>query len=109
MIKTTIKTLLLTVVMISPQVVISANEPTTKPPAQPMAIPVGSQSMELRQSRTLPEYGQTMNAVEKLLGSPQKTDSIGKPVITRWFYPQQNLTVYFEGKHVLRAVLENMP
>lgn len=72
-------------------------------------IPVGNQSHQLRQSLLLPEYGQTMTSVKEMLGTPQETDTIGTPVITRWHYPELNLTVYFEGNRVLRSVIHNTP
>ncbi|MFK0570909.1 hypothetical protein [Endozoicomonas sp.] len=72
-------------------------------------IPVGSQSHQLRQSLSLPEHGQTMEMVKEMLGVPQKTDVIGEPVITRWHYPEHNLTIYFESNRVLRSVVNNTP
>ena len=104
MINPPLTSLLLTFFILSPQV--SANDTA---PAHPNVVPVGSQSMSIRQSRTLPKLGQTMDAVKQLLGDPKRTESIGKPVITRWFYPQHNLTIYFEDQRVLRSVLENLP
>ncbi len=74
-----------------------------------IVIPVGSQSNQLRHSQALPEYGQTMDDVKKLLGTASQTDTIGEPAITRWYYPDQRLTVYFEGERVLRSVIHNTP
>lgn len=104
MIKSPFTSLLLIFFILSPQV--SANDTA---PAEHNVVPVGSQSMSIRQSRTLPTLGQTMDAVKQLLGDPKRTESIGKPVITRWFYPQQNLTIYFEDQRVLHSVIESLP
>ncbi|WP_257294313.1 hypothetical protein [Endozoicomonas sp. YOMI1] len=71
--------------------------------------PVGSQSQALRQSLALPKYGQTMDEVREMLGNARQTETIGEPAITRWYYPDQKLTVYFEGKRVLRAVVDITP
>ncbi|WP_083232500.1 hypothetical protein [Endozoicomonas atrinae] len=72
-------------------------------------VPVGSQSQQLRQSLALPEHGQTMDEVRQILGNASQTETIGEPAITRWYYPDQKLTVYFEGNRVLRSVVHNAP
>ncbi len=71
-------------------------------------VPVGSQSQQMRQSLSLPEHGQSMDEVRKMLGNASQTETIGEPPITRWYYPEQQLTVYFEGKRVLRSVIQNI-
>ncbi|WP_257274190.1 hypothetical protein [Endozoicomonas sp. SESOKO4] len=68
-----------------------------------IAVPVGSQSAELRSTVLLPERGQSMESVRDRLGSPEVSETVGKPAITKWQY--QDMTVYFEDKTVLRAVV----
>ncbi|MGI9274720.1 MAG: hypothetical protein ACR2PT_07720 [Endozoicomonas sp.] len=75
--------------------------------SKPLAIPVGSQSEELRRTLLLPERGQSMESVRNRLGDPQAADTIGQPAITTWKY--QDMTVYFEGTTVLRAVVHHRP
>ncbi len=72
-------------------------------PADTIAVPVGSQSAELRSTVLLPERGQSMDSVKDRLGPPEISETVGKPAITSWKY--QDMTVYFEGKTVLRAVV----
>ncbi|USE38950.1 outer membrane protein assembly factor BamE [Endozoicomonas sp. SCSIO W0465] len=88
-----------------------ANSPASEAPGANsiITVPVGSQSQQLRQTLALPEHGQTMDEVREMLGSASQTETIGEPAITRWYYPDQKLTVYFEGNRVLRSVVHNMP
>ncbi|WP_062270013.1 hypothetical protein [Endozoicomonas arenosclerae] len=73
------------------------------PTGDTIAVPVGSQSAELRSTVLLPERGQSMQSVKDRLGSPETSETVGKPAITKWKY--QDMTVYFEDKTVLRAVV----
>ena len=51
----------------------------------------------------LPRRGMSMEKVENELGPPEsKTDSVGKPPITRWIYSDR--VVYFEYSTVLHVV-----
>ncbi|WP_152558938.1 hypothetical protein [Endozoicomonas numazuensis] len=68
-----------------------------------IAVPVGSQSAALRSTVLIPERGQSMQSVKDRLGSPELTETVGKPVITTWKY--KDMTVYFEDKTVLRTVV----
>ncbi len=70
-----------------------------------IAVPVGSQSAELRSTILVPGWGESMQSVEDRLGSPQASETIGKPAITSWVY--QDMTVYFEGALVLRTVVHH--
>ena len=74
---------------------------------EPLAIPVGSQSEDLRRTLLLPERGQSMESVRDRLGDPQTADTIGQPAITTWKY--QDMTVYFESTTVLRTVVHHRP
>ena len=50
-----------------------------------------------------PQRGSTMAAVEAKFGAPSsKSDAVGNPPITKWFYP--NFVVVFENDKVLHAV-----
>ena len=73
--------------------------------AESIAVPVGSQSAELRSTILVPNWGESMQSVEDRLGPPQASDTIGKPAITSWTY--DDMTVYFEGRTVLRTVLHH--
>ena len=81
--------------------------PTIAFSADSISVPVGSQSEELRRTILLPEYGQSMQSVEERLGAPELSDTIGQPAITKWRY--KDMTVYFEGKTVLRTVVHFKP
>ncbi|MRI35249.1 phosphodiesterase [Endozoicomonas sp. OPT23] len=70
-----------------------------------IAVPVGSQSAELRSTILIPKWGESMQSVEDRLGVPQGSETIGKPAITSWVYA--DITVYFEGKTVLRTVVHH--
>ena len=70
-----------------------------------IAILVGSQSEDLRRTLLLPKQGQSKTSVEDLLGPPEQSKTIGKPAITTWRY--KDMTVYFEGNTVLRAVVHH--
>ena len=72
-------------------------------------IPVGSQVAQPRGAATPPIHGQTMTDVLQNLGTPEKSDTVGKPAISRWFYPERNMTVYFEDKKVLHTVVRQSP
>ncbi|MBO9493944.1 hypothetical protein J7438_07570 [Thalassotalea sp. G20_0] len=114
MMKTLVGTLSVTIAIIcsSSIVQVTANElaPDQTPYSEGITVtPVGSQSQELRQSLALPKYGQTMDTVREMLGNPSQTETIGEPAITRWYYPDRKLTVYFEGKRVLRSVVDITP
>ncbi len=51
-----------------------------------------------------PARGSTMSAVEAKFGAPaNKSSPVGKPPITKWFYP--NFVVVFENDKVLHAVV----
>lgn len=51
-----------------------------------------------------PQRGATMTAVEAKFGAPaNKSGPVGKPAITKWFYP--NFVVVFENDKVLHAVV----
>ena len=51
-----------------------------------------------------PQRGSTMSAVEAKFGAPaNKSSPVGKPAITKWFYP--NFVVVFENDKVLHAVV----
>ena len=51
-----------------------------------------------------PQRGSTMSAVEAKFGAPaNKSSPVGKPPITKWFYP--NFVVVFENDKVLHAVV----
>ena len=51
-----------------------------------------------------PVRGSTMTAVEAKFGAPaNKSGPVGKPPITKWFYP--NFVVVFENDKVLHAVV----
>src|SRR3954470_20890035 len=51
-----------------------------------------------------PLRGSTMSAVEAKFGAPaNKSGPVGKPPITKWFYP--NFVVVFENDKVLHAVV----
>lgn len=51
-----------------------------------------------------PQRGSTMTAVEAKFGAPaNKSGPVGKPPITKWFYP--NFVVVFENDKVLHAVV----
>jgi len=51
-----------------------------------------------------PQRGITMAAVEAKFGAPSnKSSPVGKPPITKWFYP--NFVVVFENDKVLHAVV----
>jgi hypothetical protein len=51
-----------------------------------------------------PQRGSTMSAVEAKFGAPtSKSSPVGKPPITKWFYP--NFVVVFENDKVLHAVV----
>lgn len=51
-----------------------------------------------------PQRGSTMAAVEAKFGAPtSKSDPVGKPPITKWFYP--NFVVVFENDKVLDTVV----
>jgi hypothetical protein len=51
-----------------------------------------------------PQRGSTMAAVEAKFGAPSnKSSPVGKPPITKWFYP--NFVVVFENDKVLDAVI----
>ncbi len=51
-----------------------------------------------------PQRGSTMAAVEAKFGAPSnKSGPVGKPAITKWFYP--NFVVVFENDKVLHAVV----
>lgn len=76
-------------------------------PNDTIAVPVGSQSEDLRSTLLMPEYGQSMQSVEDRLGPPQAADTVGTPPITTWKY--KDMTVYFEGKTVLRTVVHHKP
>ena len=57
-----------------------------------------------RQGLLRPIRGQSMDEVQKHFGQPQsELSGVGDPPITRWVY--EKLTVYFEYKHVIRAVV----
>ena len=86
----------------------NSNTPETLHSDRTVIIPVGSQSKQLRQSLSLPEHGQTMDEVRKMLGNANKTETIGTPPITRWHYPEKKITIYFENNKVLRSVLSNI-
>ena len=110
--KTLIGTLSVTVAIICSSYIVkvTANEPAPDQTLYSEGItvtPVGSQSRQLRQSLALPEHGHTMDKVREMLGNASQTETIGDPAITRWYYPDQKLTVYFEGNRVLRAVVHN--
>ena len=72
-----------------------------------IAILVGSQSEDLRRTLLLPKHGQSKASVEDLLGSPEQSETVGKPAITTWRY--KDMTVYFEDNVVLRAVVHHRP
>lgn len=51
-----------------------------------------------------PQRGSTMAAVEAKFGAPtSKSNPVGKPPITKWFYP--NFIVVFENDKVLDTVV----
>lgn len=59
---------------------------------------------ERAQASDLPARGRTMNQVEAEFGPPdERFHPVGEPPITRWRYAK--FTVYFEGEHVINAVL----
>ena len=60
-----------------------------------LVVPVGDQSQDLRKSMALPEPGNAMDSVRTLLGNPTKTDAVGNPVITRWYYPNKGINSIF--------------
>lgn len=52
----------------------------------------------------LPGKGMSMRQVESGFGAPSsKLPAVGDPPISRWVY--EDFTVYFEGKYVVHAVL----
>ncbi|WP_095210581.1 phosphodiesterase [Endozoicomonas ascidiicola] len=84
----------------------SAIAETTTVTSGEILVPVGSQSSGL-QASTLPTHGQTMTDVLQTFGKPDTNDTIGTPPISRWSYTAKNMTVYFEGKRVLRTVVHH--
>ncbi|RMH14991.1 MAG: hypothetical protein D6698_11835 [Gammaproteobacteria bacterium] len=51
----------------------------------------------------MPKRGMSMAEVEKAFGKPErKVGPVGKPPITRWFYPE--FKVVFESHYVIQAV-----
>ncbi|UTA49406.1 hypothetical protein L1F30_07675 [Simiduia sp. 21SJ11W-1] len=73
--------------------------------AEEIRIPVGQQGID---GLTLPTKGQTMTQVESKFGAAEKQHPArGNPPITRWEY--SNFMVYFEGEHVIHAVLRHQP
>lgn len=73
--------------------------------AEEIRIPVGQQGIE---GLKLPVKGLTMSQVEADFGPAEKVHPAkGTPPITRWEY--SNFMVYFEGEHVIHAVLRHKP
>ncbi len=77
----------------------------TNPESSTITISVGNQSLALREQLQLPQQNQSMHKVLDMLGEPNNVIAVGKPKITRWIY--DNMTVYFEGDQVLRAVVHH--
>ncbi len=70
--------------------------------ADELRIPIGSQG-RIEASR-LPPHGMSMERVRAGWGEPELAhDPVGQPPITRWDY--HDFTVYFEYRHVVRAVV----
>lgn len=76
-----------------------------------LATPVFSETLAVDGQVTIkpanietPQRGSTMTAVEAKFGAPaNKSGPVGKPPITKWFYP--NFVVVFENDKVLHAVV----
>lgn len=72
--------------------------------ADQTVIPVMSQAGE-RDSRQLPNHGQSQDAVRQSFGTPEaKEGPVGEPPISQWIYP--DFVVYFEANKVIHAVLK---
>jgi hypothetical protein len=70
-------------------------------------IRIGKQSPEVDRSQ-LPQRGMSMANVIRQYGEPvKKSEPIGNPPITQWFYDQY--TVYFEHQHVVQSVVNAKP
>jgi outer membrane protein assembly factor BamE (lipoprotein component of BamABCDE complex) len=72
--------------------------------ADELVVPVGQQGAE-KASIARPTSGMKQAKVEEKFGAPNKrTDSVGKPPISSWEYP--DYTVYFENDRVIHSVLK---
>ncbi len=80
----------------------SAPAPTTAVPAAPSAVPGMSDPSVA--TVAVPARGLDMDQVEQRFGVAEtKLPAVGNPPITRWVY--RDFTVYFEGRYVIHAVV----
>lgn len=97
---------LLILLLSLPATVLSAAETepasaTTSVRADSLRIPISQQGQN---QQALPKRGMKMAAVEQAFGTPERREGpIGKPPITRWFYPEFKVT--FEGETVIASVI----
>ncbi|GAA3557695.1 MULTISPECIES: hypothetical protein [Marinobacter] len=71
--------------------------------ADQVVVPVMNQAD--RAQAELPRTGQSQADVRSRLGDPRQVRGpVGNPPISQWHYP--TMVIYFEGDHVIHAVLK---